>query len=190
MATLLASRAKAAPAGRAEPQAPVLVMGDSLAVGVGQALERLLPGQVATEAEVGERIPVTSSRLADRLARHPEARSVALSTGLNSGDLPPAEAARQILDIISRIRATGREVIIIGPTPCGSWDRGRLLGFADQLRATLARMYGFIDTWDLVGNPDRPGYFAEGASRDGLHPTGSGYRQIAEEIVNLIGEGT
>lgn len=171
--------------GRSRPKPPFLVMGDSIAEGVGQALVRLTrPGESFVEARVGEGVVVSARLASNRLALHPTARTVVLSTGVNS--IEPGNAA-EVMDttigIVEQMRALGRQVVLLGPPP-GFGADGATNEWRDELAALErlhGRMAGRVSLWKLLGDPDRPGYFdARWGAR--LHPNAAGYERVARAV--------
>ncbi len=166
------------------PRPPYLVMGDSLAVGVGAALERRLPGQVTTAADVGEGLEGTANRLERRLGATPEARTVVISTGTNSLGSPTEELLRRLVGIVQRVRAAGKHVIILGPPPAGRHDApGGWHEALERWAAVVTTFRDHIDVWALLGDESDPHVFAPGlGAPDGLHPTRAGYARIARAV--------
>jgi lysophospholipase L1-like esterase len=170
--------------GRRRLSPPFLTVGDSIAEGIGQALVEFVPGQAATEAQSGEGVGTTASRLSARLSAHPEAKTIVLATGVNS-----LGTAREVMDetvaIVDRIRETGREVVLVGPPPAMAWDEG------SSWRAELAalerlhgRMAGRLSLFQLLGDARNEGYFDERyGTPGGLHPNEAGYELAARAVL-------
>jgi lysophospholipase L1-like esterase len=167
---------------------PLVAMGDSIAEGIGEALERLAPGQAVTEAQSGEGVEATAARLTARLREASASRSVVLSTGVNSLSGEPGSALavmERTVAIVSRIRETGRAVVLVGPPPAMAWSEDR--AWQEQL-AVLERLHGRmsgrVSLWQLLGDARDEGYFDEryGTPR-GLHPNRAGYERVARAIL-------
>lgn len=144
------------------PSGPFLVMGDSIAVGVGQAL----PG-ACVGAQVGEGVEGTLSRLETRLAQCPQAKTVILSTGVNSLGAFPS-ILETIDEIKMRLRARGLRVIHLGP------PRALFVENLEAYHDVIVADRDVVDLWAL----DLP------MARDGLHPTRDGYAVIAREATS------
>ena len=173
--------------GRSRPKPPYLTMGDSIAEGLGRALERLAPGRAATEARSGEGSAVSGRFAVGRLTMHPETKTVVLSTGVNSlGDKGAAEVMDETVAIVDQMRALGRQVVLVGPPPAfGMPDAD------DTWRSNLAalerlhgRMASRVSLWSLLGDPEHPGYFLEQyGTPGGLHPNAAGYERAARAVL-------
>lgn len=132
---------------------PCLVIGDSIAVGVGQYLP-----ECHTEARVG----ITSRQFIHTLLSPREAGRVVISLGVN--DDPAASTARNL----RMVRENERGATVYWLLPANH-------EYARVAIRLVAAEFGdrVIDTAPQVG-------------RDGLHPTGSGYRVLAKLIDNAV----
>lgn len=171
--------------GRAAALPPLVVLGDSIAVGTGAALSRIAPN-VTTLAVVGEGVPAFERQLAARLARAPRGATVVVSMGTNSlGSIDAREIAERVQAAIDTIRAAGYRAILLGPPPAraavadgSEWDE------LWRLAVLHGHVADSIDLFSLLGDPDRPGYYAEDlGAPDGLHPRVAGYNRIAQAIL-------
>ncbi len=170
---------------RPRPKPPFLVMGDSIAEGVGAALERLAPGQAATAALSGESVGASARLASNRLLLHPETRTVVLSTGVNSlDDRPAAEVMNATLEIVEQLRALGRAVVLIGPPPAFAYsDDTTWRSNLSALERLHGRMAGRVSLWVLLGDREHSGYFDERyGTPGGLHPNAAGYERVARAI--------
>ena len=87
-----------------------LVMGDSIAVGVGQTLP-----ECRTEARVG----VTSRQFVHQLASPPHAQNIVISLGVNDGD------AAYTIPSLQRLRETVRSRAVFWLLPGARYERTR-----------------------------------------------------------------
>jgi len=171
---------------------PLLVMGDSIAVGVGRALERLFPDQVVTLAREGECVRCTRDRVGDRLAQGPRGGDIVLSTGTNSldGSVSTEDLVRQISAIIQTLRessSTSRRVFYLAPPPAMNSSVLSEVQKENLRDLTVAVELGFRDVvslWSIVGDEDGQGSFrSEYGTPGGLHPNQVGYEAIAQAIM-------
>ncbi|MCK9355608.1 MAG: SGNH/GDSL hydrolase family protein [Dehalococcoidia bacterium] len=173
--------------GRSRPKPPYLTMGDSIAEGLGRALERLVPGQAFTEARSGEGSAVSGRFASARLRLHPEARTVILSTGVNSlGDKTAAQVMDETVAIVDQMRALGCRVVLVGPPPAFGMSESTNAWRMElaALERLHGRMAGRISLWRLLGDPTEPGYFAEQyGTPGGLHPNAAGYERAARAVL-------
>lgn len=175
--------------GRRRVALPLLTVGDSIAQGIGEALERELGAWAATDAQSGESVSSTATRLAGRLADAPAARTVVLSTGVNSlrGEAGSAATVMsETVAIVAAIRATGRDVVLVGPPPAfgmpGATDAWR--GELEALERLHGRMTGRVSLWQLLGDSSNEGYSDERyGTPGGLHPNRAGYERVARAIL-------
>ena len=180
-----------------------LVLGDSLAFGTGAArpadtlgarLTRVLadaghPAQPVVVAVPG----ATSLDLAAQLRRAAPADLALLVIGANdlTRQVPPAQAAAALADVVRELRARGTEVLVV-PTPDLSsvaWVppalRPLVAAVSDGLRA---RQTAVAEAAGAVVAPVTPelsqAFAADPAlfSADRLHPSSAGYALVAEAL--------
>lgn len=128
---------------------PCLVLGDSIAIGIGQYLP-----ECRTEARVG----ISSQQFAHALLSPQEAGRVVISLGVNDG------ASAATIPSLRQVRQSvhGKSVYWLLPA---NHDHART-----AIRAVAAEFGDrLIDTAPQVGS-------------DGLHPTGAGYRALAQMV--------
>jgi lysophospholipase L1-like esterase len=184
---------------------PALVVGDSIAVGTGAALERLSPNpQVGTSAVVGESsgrtLELLESRLdefsfykgattAGDLGEFTPPADVVISTGTNSiGAKSVYEIVEDIEAIIRFLRDKGIRPILIAPPPAMCAQ-----GFSDDQKNDLLGLVtsvelGFLDVlslWDLLGSEDidKEGCYGPLGAPDNIHPRIAGYEAIAQALL-------
>jgi lysophospholipase L1-like esterase len=185
VATALAVVPATAPARvtAADASAPVLVVGDSLAVGLRPYLSDLLGTSVAWDAKSGRTTPQGLFALRGAL-KMVQPKTVVISLGTNDGSDPSRFKSR-----IDRVLAT------IGPDACVVWTniyrparKGpfvALNGVLDQEAARVGRLH-LVDWSSAV---------AERAVTlpDGLHPDPAGFeyrsRMIAHAVADRCGGG-
>lgn len=151
------------------PRLPVLVVGDSLAVGLGQALLRRFPRQVRIAAQVGEAPAVTLARMPGRVAAHPEARTIVVWSGANRIN-EPGVAVSQVALAVEDAAASGRKVLVLElPEVPRLGEDGRLfntgLGYATARHASVVAVPRGAEV-----------------AGDGLHLTAAGYDAVAEAV--------
>jgi hypothetical protein len=151
------------------PRLPTLVVGDSLAVGLGQALARRLPGQVMVDAQVGEPPATTLALMPQRLREHPEARSVVVWTGANRVDSPGGAVVQTTL-AVQAAAETGRRVLVVALPPSPRLgENGRI--FNSGLPYSVGSAGAVVQVpagVEIAG--------------DGLHLTATGYATVAEAV--------
>ncbi len=170
----------ARPAGRTAAQAPpassVLLVGDSLNVGVEPYLRELLAGwTVETDDQVGRQTAVGLERLRAHASSLPP--YVVVSLGTNDPDLPGES-----------FRAAVREALgLAGPRRCVVWaalyradDADERLNAVLREEAKRNEALRLVD-WDgIVGADERA------LAPDGLHGSPEGYRERARAIVAAL----
>jgi hypothetical protein len=168
--------ALACPTARAA-QAPVLVLGDSLAVGMRPFLGSMLPGrEVVWDARTGRTTPQGLARLRADLPQVTPT-TVVVSLGTNDGSDPGRFA--------SRMR---RLLLALPPTACVVWPaiyRPPRKGPYEALNRVLRRQARIdprfvVPRWDVVvlrGEVRLP---------DGLHPDEFGFHQRSRIVASAI----
>jgi len=161
---------------------PFVVLGDSIAVGTAQALERA--GVLAlSRARSGEGIGAFEDQLQSRLVGAPQTTIVSIGTNSLGGDV--AELAVRVQAAVRAVRATGRRAIVLGPPPAR--DAAAFREDPDVLwrwAVLVDRIADHVDLWELLGDPSHPGRYADGlGAPDLLHPSRTGYDRIARAIL-------
>ncbi len=165
---------------------PVLVIGDSWSVGLGQddpggSWAGRLPGEVHVAGFSGSGFSAHASgcgrvSFADRastaLATRPAL--VVVEGGLNDYDQPATAIASGFRDLMADL--AGHPVVVVGPADAPS--RSRAVPRVDALLARLAQEYGipYVRTTDLdLAYLD-----------DRLHLTAAGHRQFGDAVAERI----
>ena len=178
-AAALAALVPGAAAARVTPadaDAHVLVVGDSLAVGLAPSLERLLGEDIASDAKSGRTTPqgLAALRSALQIVRP---TTVIVSLGTNDGPDPT-----RFTDRIDRVLAA------IGPDSCVVWTniyRPARKGPYAALNGALGQEAARVKRLHLVG-------WDEAVERravtlpDGLHPDPAGFAYRARLIAHAV----
>ena len=166
--------------------APVLVIGDSWSVGLGQddlgrSWASRLPGEVHVAGYSGSGFSARASgcgrvSFADRAPTAMSTRPalVVVEGGLNDHDQPAAAIDSGFGDLMAEL--AGHEVVIVGPADAPS--RSRAVPRVDALLAGLAAQYGvpYVRTSDLdLAYLD-----------DRLHLTAEGHREFGDAVAERI----
>ena len=154
--------------------APVLLLGDSLAVGISYDLQTSWSARVISmDAEVGRSTPTQAAILAPYAASSPPVWVVSLGTN-DSPDTFPA-AARQI-------------VRLAGPRRCLVWFDVHRPSTQDAINAELHQLADrhrnvHLLDWSSLAAAN-PQWFGS----DGIHPTTDGYTQRAQLAVQGVAQ--
>ena len=180
-AAALAALVLAGPA-HAAPPSPILVVGDSLAVGMEPSLGELLgSSQIVWDARSGRTTPQGLVRLRARLAESPVAfQTVVISLGTNDGSDPKRFATR----IATALRA-------IPATACIVWtdiNRPRRKGRYGALNRVLEKVAAQDPRMVLV-HWDRAVVRGRVALPDGLHPDADGFRYRSLMVAGAVLRG-
>jgi peptidoglycan/LPS O-acetylase OafA/YrhL len=153
------------------PVGPVLVVGDSIALGAADALRAALGPGALVDAEVGRQFSAGVRIVAGWAATHPG--PVVVDLGAN-GSVQPRDVAA-VLDA-----AGGRRVVLVGTAAARRWkdSNNAVLGGA---AARNPPEVVFVD-WAAVvaGHPGAVG-------PDGVHPTPAGRRLLASAVAAALG---
>ncbi len=172
----------------------IIAFGDSLSAGFGAAPEDAYPAQleqllrtagldlrVGNAGVIGELSLSARARLGDIIAARP--KLVIIAFGANDALQGVSREAIQsnITSMVHDLKAAGIKVLLVGLE-------------TDEMKTSYARhlrgVYEYIAREEVVslvpfmltgvlGNPDR-------LSADGMHPNGSGYRVIAQNILPYV----
>jgi lysophospholipase L1-like esterase len=170
----------AVPAAQAEMPSPVLVVGDSLAVGMKPYLGGLLgASEVVWDARSGRTTPEGVIHLRARL-RQVTPQTVVISLGTNDGPDPARFASR----IRSALEA-------IPPSACIVWTdinrpprKGRYHGLNRVLEQAAAR-----DPRMVLVHWDRAVLHHSVSLPDGLHPDAAGFEYRSRMVAGAIARG-
>ncbi|MDM7992954.1 MAG: SGNH/GDSL hydrolase family protein [Candidatus Fermentibacter sp.] len=149
----------------------VLLVGDSLAVGLSPPLKKLVEadgGQLSTRATVGTTIRqwARSPWLAASLA---SARPALVVASLGTNDLPLAgDRSEDVTSIVDQVRAAGAELVWVEPPTMTLPDRG-------NIRATLHRL---VPASSLFPGPS----VRFERAPDRIHATPKGYAELAAAV--------
>ncbi len=162
-----------------EPQIPVdvLVVGDSLAVGMRPSLpDDIAPRTVWWDARTGRTTPEQLKTLKLLVQAHTP-RVVVISLGTNDGSDPSRFSAR----VRRTLQVVGDDACVVWPDISRPERKGAFAGLNRALhRAALHRAGLTIVPWrDAVVR-------REVRMRDGVHPTRSGYRHRSLMVARAI----
>lgn len=170
--------------------APVLVIGDSWSVGLGQddlarSWAARLPGEVHVAGFSGSGFSARASTCG-RVSFHDRAPTalatrpglVVVEGGLNDYDQPAAAIDRGFRDLMADL--AGHDVVVVGPADAPS--RSRAVPRVDALLERLSRTYGvpYVRTSDLDLD-----YL-----QDRLHLTEGGHREFGDAVADRIAATT
>ena len=142
-------------------RAPVLLVGDSLAVGIADLLTTGWPKRaVSVEAEVGRATSTSAALLAD----HAETTGPVWVVSLGTNDLPS--------DFPAAARALMR---LAGPSRCVLWYDVHRASTQDQINADLARLARRHENLHILGWQALAQAHPEWFGPDGIHPAEAGY---------------
>ena len=185
----------------------VLFFGDSFVAGVGDPTGLGWVGRVVAASFAAGR-PLTSYNLgvrrdtsADVAARWraeaqarrdaPEATyGVVLAVGTNDATqedgrvrVEPGQAVDNLRRMIDAARATGLDVLVVGPPPAGEPAHDeRVRALSDRFaRVAAERDVAFVETFRLLRTA--PAWTREAAAGDGSHPGAGGYEELAEIVL-------
>ena len=164
---------------------PVLVMGDSIALGVGGKLTSSY-----TLAAGGERIETTESLWRTRAGSYPSVTTIVVVSGINDIEHYDAEDILVIAKrFISDMRNHDRRVVYLGMTPalCNSIPGRNTPAWysncAEYNELINDEKIDIVDLWPLVGDPITHCLLPAYDSGDGLHPNGAGNKVIADYLL-------
>ncbi len=154
---------------RADP-AQVLIVGDSIAVGLQPYLTEMITDRAVTfDAKNGRTTPQGLRALRFELGRYAP-QAVVINLGTNDGSDPRVFASR----IAKALRAVPRSACIFWPTIVRAPRKGAYKALNRVLRDAARR-----DRRLTVINWDRMVAKGTGALRDGVHPTQESYRFLS-----------
>ena len=179
----LASTRAPSPAGpavaHADP-AQVLIVGDSIAVGLRPYLtEMITDREVTFDAKNGRTTPQGLRALRFELTRYAP-QAVVINLGTNDGSNPRMFAAR----IDKALRAVPRSACIFWPTIVRAPRKGAYKALNRVLRDAARR-----DRRLTIINWDRMVAKGTGALRDGVHPTQESYRFLSYVTAAAVRRG-
>ena len=179
----VASSRAPSPAGpavaHADP-AQVLIVGDSIAVGLQPYLtEMITDRQVTFDAKNGRTTPQGLRALRFELARYAP-QAVVINLGTNDGSDPVRFAAR----IDKALRVVPRSACVFWPTIVRAPRKGAYKQLNRVLRHAARR-----DRRLTIINWDRMVAKGTGALRDGVHPTQESYRFLSHVTAAAVRRG-
>lgn len=184
-AVLLAVASSRAPSpagpavGHADP-AQVLIVGDSIAVGLQPYLSEIITDREVTfDAKNGRTTPQGLRALRFELARYAP-QAVVINLGTNDGSDPVRFAAR----VDKALRAVPRSACVFWPTIVRARRKGAYKQLNRVLRAAARR-----DRRLTIINWDRMVAKGTGALRDGVHPTQESYRFLSHVTAAAVRRG-
>ena len=194
VALLLATAADARAAPPIRPPV-VTVLGDSITAGLGLPASQAFPAQLrAALARLGVDAVVRGAGVSGDtsqggLARlgfsvQPDTRVCVVELGANDGlqSIPPDRTARNLSEILTRLRGRGVKVVLMGqraPQPAsGAYGRAFDAVFPQVARRTGARLVPDA----LAGVESDPAL----KQADGLHPNARGVQRIAARIAPSV----
>lgn len=155
-------------------RAPVLLVGDSLAVGIAGPLAAAWPNRTVTVEALEGRNTSTSAAL---LADHASATGPIWVVSLGTNDLPtdfPA-AARTMMRLA-------------GPSRCVVWYDVHRVDTQDAVNATLSRLAGRHANLHLLGWAALAQAHPEWFGYDGIHPDTAGYLARASLATDAVAQ--
>ncbi len=163
----------------AEP-AQVLIVGDSIAVGLQPYLTEMITDRELTfDARNGRTTPQGLRALRFELGRHAP-QAVVINLGTNDGSDPRMFASR----IAKALRAVPRSACIVWPTIVRAPRKGAYKALNRVLRDAARR-----DRRLTIINWDRMVAKGTGALRDGVHPTQESYRFLSHVTAAAVRRG-
>lgn len=171
-----ASRARppspAHPAPRYAAETPVLLLGDSLDVGIADQLAAAWPERsVTVEAEIGRSTSTAAALLADQADSTAPVWVVSLGTNDAPEDFPAA--ARELLRLA-------------GPSRCVLWYDIHRPADQDAINATLGRLASRSVNLHVLGWHALAEAYPEWVGWDGIHPTTEGYLARAAMATDAV----
>jgi lysophospholipase L1-like esterase len=193
----LVAAALFASCGRTPPEPEsIAALGDSITQGYGARYaypELLRIWRPVAVHNLGTRGDTTADmllRLPAVFATGPLPQTVVVMGGTNDigRGWPMETSVRNLRQITRTLRETGREPLVVLPTPAGKLPREPLLALCRGLRAS-ARRDGvpFVDPWPAMEDPRRPGSLQSDLTDDQLHPNERGQYVLARQIARRLG---
>ena len=191
-AVLTAGGARAA----APPRSPVVtVLGDSIAAGLGLPAAQAFPAQLqAALARLGARAVVRGAGVSGDttqggLARldfsvQPDTRVCVVELGANDGlqSIPPERTAGNLKTIVSRLRARGIRVVVMGQRSprraSGAYGRA-----FDAVFPAVAHHGGAAFVPDALAGVESEAALKQA---DGLHPNAKGVQRISARVAPVV----
>ena len=191
------SAAALAGQGEADASPTIVFLGDSLTAGLGVAQDLAFPSLVE-ERLVSEGVPVHTinagvsgdttagglSRLDWLLRQKPDV--VVVELGANDGlrALPLGEVRTNLREIVTRAKASGAKVLLVGMLIPTNYGPSYSTGFAKIYPALAKELKVPLVPFLLDGVAGRPDLNQE----DGIHPTAEGHRRLAENVLPYLRE--
>jgi acyl-CoA thioesterase-1 len=189
--------AVAPPARSASNEPLIVVLGDSLATGLGLPLEQSFPAQLEKALRAkGHNVKIADAGVsgdtaADGLARldwavPPEASAVIVELGANDAlqGLPPEATKQALEEIVKRLKARGLPVLLAGMEAPRNLGREYVEQFSALYRDLAERYKVVFYPFFLDGVALDAGLMQD----DGMHPNAKGVAKIAERITPKVEE--
>ena len=170
---LLALALLLAPAPTPAAERVIVALGDSLTAGFGVAADEAYPALVSGDTSAGG-----LRRLDWVLRSRPEIVIVALGANDGLRGLPIAALRDNLTAIVTRLRADGVRVLLVGMRLPPNYGKAYASEFTEAFRDVARRTSSTYLPFLLEGVAGDPSL----NQPDGIHPNASGQRAVAERV--------